>query len=247
MPPSGVLVTGGSRGIGAEIVRLLATDGFAVAFTYQHRQADATALADELRSQGHEVLALRADLTQRDGPSELFTKLGSWSTRIEALVNNAGITGPLGTFDAVSMEVIRDVMEVNVVSLMQLTQLFLRQWKQSQVAGNVVNISSIAASLGAAGEYVHYAASKAAVEGFTVGLAKELASSGIRVNAVSPGTTLTEIHAAAGEPGRPQRVAEKIPMKRPAEATEIAEAVRWLISDRSSYVTGAILKVAGGL
>jgi NAD(P)-dependent dehydrogenase (short-subunit alcohol dehydrogenase family) len=139
------------------------------------------------------------------------------------------------------------VLEVNVLGLMLLTQQVVRRWREAGRGGSIVNVSSIAATLGAPGEYVHYAASKAAVEAFTVGLAKELAEYGIRVNAVSPGTTLTGIHAAAGEPGRPQRVAARIPMRRPGEAQEMAEAILWLLSSHASYATGTVLKVAGGL
>jgi NAD(P)-dependent dehydrogenase (short-subunit alcohol dehydrogenase family) len=166
---------------------------------------------------------------------------------LAGLVNNTGITGPLGPFASASPETMRRVLDVNVLATMVLTQRVVQRWLDARTGGSIVNVSSIAAALGAPGEYVHYAASKAAVEAFTVGLAKELAEHDIRVNAVSPGTTLTDIHAAAGEPERPARVAARIPMKRPAEASEIAEAIVWLLSARASYVTGTVLKVAGGL
>lgn len=242
-----VLVTGGSRGIGAETVRLVAEAGYAVWFTYTSRLDAAQTLSSELRARGHQVEFQQADLADLGIAESLLERMPRELPPLAGLVNNAGITGPLGGFVDTSPRTLREVLDVNVLATMLLCQQAIRGWLASGCAGTIVNVSSIAATLGAPGEYVHYAASKAAVEALTVGLAKELAGRDIRVNCVSPGTTLTEIHAAAGEPGRPQRVASRIPLGRPAEALEIAEAIAWLLSPKASYVTGSVLKVAGGL
>lgn len=242
-----VVVTGGSRGIGAAIVRMAARAGHDVCFTYAAQQAAAQALVGEVEATGGRVVAHRADAADVAALAAIVDALPAGFAPWSALVNNAGITGPLGAFADATEASMRRVLEVNVLGTLLASQLAVRRWRERGVAGSIVNISSIAATLGAPGEYVDYAASKAAVETFTIGLAKELAATGIRVNAVSPGTTLTDIHAAAGDPGRPQRVAGRIPIGRPAEADEIAEAVLWLLSARASYVTGSVLKVAGGL
>jgi NAD(P)-dependent dehydrogenase (short-subunit alcohol dehydrogenase family) len=242
-----VLITGGSRGIGAATVRLAASAGHDVAFTYVSQHDAARALADEVQAGGRRCVALQADAADAQAMAALPEHLPPSFEPLTGLVNNTGITGPLGPFASASPETMRRVLDVNVLATMVLTQRVVQRWLDARTGGSIVNVSSIAAALGAPGEYVHYAASKAAVEAFTVGLAKELAEHDIRVNAVSPGTTLTDIHAAAGEPERPARVAARIPMKRPAEASEIAEAIVWLLSARASYVTGTVLKVAGGL
>jgi len=242
-----LLVTGGSRGIGAAIVRLACEDGFKVSFTYVAQQQAAHALVQAMRDVGAQVQAIRAELADAACAPRVFDEAEQGLGPVTALVNNAGITGPLGRFEQASLDTLRRVLDVNVLATMAFSQQAVQRWRARGAAGCIVNLSSIAASLGASGEYVHYAAAKAAVEGFTVGLGKELAAENIRVNAVSPGTTLTDIHAAAGEPGRPARVAARIPMQRPARPEEIAEAVRWLLTDRASYVTATVLRAAGGL
>lgn len=253
--PGTILVTGGSRGIGAATVRLAARAGHAVCFSYHTRADAAQAVVAQVQAAGGRAFAVQAQVRSTDDAVRLLRAVPADFPPLVGLVNNVGITGPLGAFDQTTEATMREVLEVNVLGMMLLTQQLLRQWKEQAPAqgGSVVNVSSIAATLGAPGEYVHYAASKAAVEAFTVGLAKEVArlgvgsGSGVRVNCVSPGTTLTDIHAAAGEPGRPQRVAARIPMQRPGEAEEIAEAIVWLLSPKASYATGSVLKVAGGL
>jgi NAD(P)-dependent dehydrogenase (short-subunit alcohol dehydrogenase family) len=242
-----LLVTGGSRGIGAAIVRLACEDGFQVSFTYATQQQAALALVQEVEAKGARAQAIQAELGDPACAPRVFDEAEKGLGPVTALVNNAGITGPLGRFEQASLETLRRVLDVNVLATMAFSQQAVRRWRAAASAGCIVNVSSIAASLGAPGEYVHYAAAKAAVEGFTVGLGKELAAESIRVNAVSPGTTLTDIHAAAGEPGRPARVAARIPMQRPARPQEIAEAVRWLLTERASYVTATVLRAAGGL
>ncbi len=242
-----VLITGGSRGIGAETVRALARAGYDVCFTYASRRDAAGQLVAEVLKMGRKGCCIQADVGHRETAMQTVERIPGEYFPLVGLVNNAGITGPLGSFLDTTPETMEAVLAVNVMGTMLLSQSVVRHWREQSRGGSIVNISSIAAALGAPGEYVHYAASKAAVEGFTIGLAKEIAQFDIRVNAVSPGTALTEIHAAAGEPGRPERVAARIPMRRAANPEEIAEAVLWLISERSSYVTGTVLKVAGGL
>ncbi len=164
-----------------------------------------------------------------------------------AVVNNAGITGRIGNFATLPLEVLRRTIDVNLLGTMLVAQEAVRRWQAAGIAGRLVNISSIAATLGAPGEYVHYAATKAAVDALTVGLGKEVASSGIRVNAVAPGTAFTDIHAAGGDPDRPARVASRVPMGRIAQPQEIAHAVLWLLSDEASYLTATVVRVSGGV
>ena len=254
-PIGTVLITGGSRGIGAATVRLLAQAGYAVCFTYQSRSETAQALVDELARTDGRIHAVQAEVRDGASAAALLQRIPADFPPLTGLVNNVGITGPLGPFDTLTEATLREVFEVNVLGAMLLAQQVLAHWRalpppveESHATGrSIVNVSSVAATSGAPGEYVHYAASKAALEVFTVGLAKEVAPHGVRVNCVSPGTTLTEIHAAAGEPGRPQRVAARIPMGRAGEAEEIAQAIVWLLSPQASYATGSVLKVAGGL
>ena len=242
-----LLVTGGSRGIGAEIVKGALERGYAVAFSYARNDDAARRLEDEAARRGGLALGVRGDVAEPDAVAAVFENVERELGPIDALVNNAGITGPLGRFADASIGTLRSVLAVNVLGTMLCAREALRRWEQRGIAGRMVNISSIAATLGAPGEYVHYAASKAAVEAFTIGLAREVATRGIRINAVAPGTTFTEIHAAAGDPARPERIAARIPLGRAAEPREIAEAVLWLLSPQASYVTGTVLRASGGL
>lgn len=242
-----LIVTGGGRGIGAAVARLAVRDGHAVCVNYASDDEAAGRLVGELRAAGGRAIAVRGDVAERDAVWDLFDRAERELGPVTGLVNNAGITGRLGAFRDADPAMLRRVIDVNLLGTMLCAQEAVRRWERDGVPGRMVNVSSIAATLGAANEYVHYAATKAAVETFTLGLAKEVAAAGIRVNAVSPGTTRTEIHAAAGDPGRPDRVAAVVPMRRVGEPDEIAEAVLWLLSDRAGYVTGAVLRVAGGL
>lgn len=245
--PRTLVVTGGSRGIGAAVVRLAVEAGYAAYFTYVDRADAAEALVEALRQAGGRAACGRADVGDPAAAEAVLEAAEAALGPVTHLVNNAGITGRLGRFEDTSLETLRRVLDVNVLGTMLFCQQAVRRWRRDARPGVIVNLSSIAATLGSPGEYVHYAAGKAAVEGLTVGLAREVADCGIRVNAVSPGTALTEIHAAAGEPDRPARVAARIPMRRPGRPEEIAEAVLWLLSERASYVTGTVLRVAGGL
>jgi len=245
--PGVLLVTGGSRGIGAAVCRLAAAAGYVVALSYHRDAGAAQSVVDAISADGGRAHAFRADVGCADDITRLFHAVEAAAGAVGALVNNAGITGRIGPFAQLPLDVLRTTLDVNVVGTMLCSQVALRRWLERGTAGVIVNISSTAATLGAPGEYVHYAASKAAVDAFTLGLAREVAAHGIRVNAVAPGTTRTDIHAAGGDPGRAERVAPKIPLQRAAEPDEIAQAVAWLLSPQASYVTGAILRAGGGL
>jgi NAD(P)-dependent dehydrogenase (short-subunit alcohol dehydrogenase family) len=242
-----MIVTGGSRGIGAAITRRAVRDGYAVCLSYAQDSAAADALVQELGNDGGRVVAVRSDVAASNAVHDLFERAESVLGPVTDLVNNAGITGRRGLFRDLDDETLRRTIEINITGTMLCAREAIRRWEARGVAGRIVNISSIAATLGAAGEYVHYAATKAAVETFTLGLAKEVGPGGTRVNGVSPGTIHTDIHAAAGDPDRPARMAAVIPMRRAGEAEEIANAVIWLLSDEASFVTGAILRVSGGV
>ncbi|HYH34202.1 MAG TPA: SDR family oxidoreductase [Nocardioides sp.] len=240
------LVTGGSRGIGAAIVRQCLREGLAVCFTWARDERSARELVEELGPYADRLVAVHADVTDVTATRAAFDAAESLG-RLTGLVNNAGTTGPIGRFADIVDEDVRRVVDVNLVAPVLLCREAVRRWSADPAGRAIVNVSSVAATLGAPHEYVPYAAAKAGVETLTVGLAKELAPLGIRVNAVAPGTTDTGIHAAAGEPGRAARVAPSIPMTRVGRPAEVAEAVTWLLSERSSYVTGAVVRVAGGL
>lgn len=241
-----VLVTGGGRGIGAAIVRAAAARGHPVAFSYVSDAGAATGLADEIAAAGGKALAIRADVADPSTPARLLDAADALGP-VTALVNNAGITGRLGRLADLPLDALRRTIDTNLTGTILMAQEAVRRWEAAGTGGRMVNISSIAATLGSPGEYVHYAATKAAVEAFTVGLGKEVAPSGIRVNAVSPGTTQTDIHAAGGNPDRPAQIAPRVPLGRVAEPEEIAAAVLWLLSDDASYVAGTVLRVGGGM
>ncbi|MGW0518584.1 SDR family oxidoreductase [Crossiella sp. NPDC003009] len=243
------VITGGGRGIGAATARKLAADGHRVAISYVQASGPAEELAREIVTAGGHCLCVRADTTVRADVDRLFDLAGQELGVVTGLVNNAGITGPLGRLAELSEETLRRVVEVNVVGYLLCAQRAARQMATSAggVGGAIVNISSAAATLGSPNEYVHYAATKGAVDSMTVGLAKELAADGIRVNAVAPGIIQTEIHAAMGDADRPWRLADRIPAGRPGEPEEIAAAVAWLLAPESSFTTGAVVRVAGGL
>lgn len=242
-----LIVTGAGRGIGAAIARQAAAQGYAVAVNYRSDEAQAQALVAAIRAQGGRASAIQADVALESEVDTLFARTEAELGPPSALVNNAGITGRIATFMDTDPATIEAVFRTNVHGTMHCSRAAIRAFRRQGAGGVIVNLSSVAASTGSPREYVHYAASKAAVEAFTLGLAREMAPEGIRVCGVAPGSTLTGIHAQAGEPGRPQRVAPIIPMGRLAQPEEIAEAVLWLLSPAASYVTGTTLRCAGGM
>jgi NAD(P)-dependent dehydrogenase (short-subunit alcohol dehydrogenase family) len=239
------VVTGGSRGIGAATCRRLAQDGHDVVVGYVRDSAAAEEVAGAVRAAGRRALAVRADTSVEADVERLFDLAEERVGPVTGLVNNAAVTGPLGRFTDTDTADLRRVLDVNLLG----TLLCARRAARLMTArghGVIVNVSSAAATLGSPGEYVHYAATKAAVDTLTLGLAKELGPEGVRVNAVAPGVIDTEMHAAMGAPDRARRAAPTIPLRRPGRAEEIAAAVSWLMSPESSYATGAVLRVSGG-
>lgn len=242
-----VIVTGGSRGIGAAICRAAARDGYDVCVSFVENAAAAEAVCADVSAAGGRAAAVKGDVADPAFAARLFDECAERLGPASALVNNAGVTGAIGPFRAATVETMRRVLDVNLLGTMVCAQEAVRRWEASGTRGRIVNLSSIAGTTGSPDEYVAYAATKGGVETFTVGLAKEVATAGIRVVAVAPGIVHTDIHATSGEPGRPARVVSRVPMARVGEPEEIAEAVVWLLSEKASYVTGTVLRVSGGV
>ena len=242
------IVTGGSRGIGAAISRGLAERGHRLCIGYVSEQRRAQALADELAETGADVLLVRADVADASDVEALFAASDAAFGRLDVLVNNAGIVGPRARLDELDAARIERMFAVNATgAFLCAREAVLRMsTRHGGDGGAIVNVSSISARLGSPGEYVDYAASKAALDTMTRGLALEVADEGIRVNAVRPGIIDTEIHASGGQPDRAERIAPSIPMRRAGRAEEIAAAVLWLLGDEAAYCTGTLLDVSGG-
>lgn len=247
--PRTLLVTGGSKGIGAAVARAAAGAGWAVAVDYATDSAGADQVAAAIGASGGRAVTVRGDVAVEADVVRMFDEAAAGlGAPVTALVNNAGIVGAHGRFDALDTDVLRRTVDVNVVGAMLCAREAVRRMstRHGGRGGLIVNVSSRAASLGSAGEWVHYAATKAAVDTLTLGLAHEVAAEGVRVNAVAPGLIDTGLHAAAGRPDRLAAMAPSVPMGRAGTAEEVADAVMWLLSDQASFVTGAVVPVHGG-
>ena len=243
-----LIVTGASRGIGAATARLAGANGYQVCVNYLANQAAAQAVVADIHSHGGTALAVQADTAVEADILRLFETCEQQLGAVTHLVNNAGITGPYGALSELTASDLRRVLDVNVVGYFLCCREAVRRMSTQfgGSGGSIVNVSSRASELGGAHEWIHYAASKGATDSLTVGLAKEVASNGIRVNAVNPGLIDTDIHASAGQPDRMQRLVTMVPMQRTGNVEEVAELILFLLSESASYVTGTCIPVAGG-
>lgn len=243
-----ILITGGSRGIGAATAQLAAADGYAVCINYLHNREAADAVVRAIERSGGQAIAVAGDVASEPDVIRMFETMDQAFGPVTALVNNAGILERHMRVDEMDAARLNRIFAANVTGSFLCAREAVRRMstRHGGAGGAIVNVSSAAARLGSPGEYVDYAASKGAVDTLTIGLAKEVAAEGIRVNAVRPGVIYTEIHASGGEPDRVDRVKESVPMKRGGNALEVASAILWLLSDQASYTTGAFIDVAGG-
>ena len=243
-----LLVTGGSRGIGAETCLLAAERGYRVAVNYRHDEQAARQVVSAIEAAGGEAFAVQADIGDENDIIAMFAAVDRRFGRLDALVNNAGIVDRKARVDEMGVDRLERMMRINVIGSILCAREAVRRMStlHGGTGGSIVNVSSIAAVLGSPAEYVDYAASKGAIDTFTTGLAREVAAEGIRVNAVRPGIIDTEIHASGGQPDRIERVRGMVPMKREGKAGEVARAILWLLSDEASYTTGALLDIGGG-
>lgn len=243
-----LLVTGASRGIGAATARLAATQGYAVVVNYATDTAAAAQLVQAIQAGGGTAVALQADVSREEQVLALYARIDREFGRLDALVNNAGVVDRAQRLAEQSLARWQRLFAINVYGTLLCAREAVRRMstRQGGRGGAIVNVSSVAATLGGAGQYVDYAATKGAVDSLTVGLAREVAAEGIRVNAVRPGIIATDIHASGGQPERARQLAPQIPLQRSGTAEEVAQAIVWLLSDAASYCTGSILDVAGG-
>lgn len=244
-----LVVTGGSRGIGAATAILAAERGYAVCINYLHNQEAANSIVDSIEQLGGKAIAVAGDIASESDVIHLFNKADEKLGSVTALVNNAGILAPQMRLESMDIARLNRVFATNITGSFLCAREAIKRMStlHGGVGGSIVNVSSGASRLGSPGEYVDYAASKGAIDTMTIGLAKEVANEGIRVNAVRPGVIYTDIHASGGEPNRVDRVKAFIPMRRGGKAIEVAQAILWLLSDEASYTTGSFVDVTGGI
>ncbi len=243
-----VLVTGGGRGIGAATVRLASQRGWSVCINYRNKDTEAKKLADEINQSGGTAIPIKADVSREADVISLFDTVDAELGMIHALVNNAGIIAPQSQLVDVSADRLRKIFDTNVVGSFLCAREAVKRMSVSRggSGGSIVNLSSSAARIGSPNEFIDYAASKGAIDTMTLGLSKEVAEEGIRVNAVRPGLIETEMHLDTGDIHRLQKLREWVPMKRVGSSSEVASTIVWLMSDDASYITGALVDVAGG-
>jgi NAD(P)-dependent dehydrogenase (short-subunit alcohol dehydrogenase family) len=243
-----LLVTGGGRGIGAATSRLAAQQGWAVAVNYTANSLAADEVVRAIRADGGTAISVQADVADEDQVLAMFARVDAKLGRLTGLVNNAGVVDVTARVDEMSVARWRRMFDINVIGSMLCAREAVRRMstKHGGAGGSIVNVSSAASRLGSPGQYVDYAAAKGAIDAFTIGLAKEVAAEGVRVNAVRPGLIETEIHASGGLPDRVRDLRHQVPMQRGGQAGEVAQAIVWLLSDAASYTTMGLLDVSGG-
>jgi NAD(P)-dependent dehydrogenase (short-subunit alcohol dehydrogenase family) len=243
-----LIITGGSRGIGAATALLAAERGYTVCINYQTNQTAADVIVDEIKTKGGNAIAVAADVSLEADVRNLFKVVDEQLGPVSALVNNAGILEKQTRVEAIDAARLHRIFAVNVIGSFLCSREAIRRMstKHGGRGGAIVNVSSAASRLGSAGEYVDYAASKGAIDTLTIGLSREVAEEGIRVNAVRPAFIYTDMHADGGEPGRVDRIKDSLPMKRGGQPAEVANAIIWLLSEAASYTTGTFIELAGG-
>ncbi len=243
-----ILITGGSRGIGEATALLASKEGYAVIVNYHKNKEAADRVVSQIKNEGGSAVAIQADITKEHDVKNLFNETKRMFGNLDVLINNAGILEPQMRFETMSMERIISIFKTNVFAQFLCTQEAIKQMALSKggKGGVIVNVSSLASKSGSPNEYIDYASAKGAIDTFTVGLSKEVADEGIRVNAVRPAFIYTDIHTDGGEPDRIERIKNTIPLKRGGQTKEVAEAILWLASEKASYCTGTFIDVSGG-